>query len=113
MKQAGKGANDFELPKEFFRSGKAGDWRSNLSPEQRYAFHRAAGDLLCDLGYAKASWWCERPIQRVTVPLSLALSDPRRIKAGLGDLFRCGVEAVARRRSHLPVIPPAGHASRH
>ena len=44
-------------PRGFFRRGVTDSWRTELTTAQRYLFHRAAGDLLCELGYASEGWW--------------------------------------------------------
>lgn len=80
MKQEGTGANNFSLPKEFFRKGEAGDWRNSLNLGERYIFDETAGDLLRALGYADALWWCDHPYQRMTVPLRMMLSSRNRLK---------------------------------
>jgi hypothetical protein len=62
------GGHPFDLPRDFFRSGRVGGWRHELTPRERYLVHDAAGDLLCELGYADGSWWFERGYQRWLVP---------------------------------------------
>jgi hypothetical protein len=37
----------------FYRKGKAGGWREDLEPVERHMFHKVAGDLLIQLGYAQ------------------------------------------------------------
>ena len=69
MKGNETGGYDFNLPKGFLRKGQIGDWRNVLNPLERYVFHAVAGDLLCELGYAKEQWWRERAYQRFTLPL--------------------------------------------
>jgi hypothetical protein len=71
------GGSPFDLPREFFRNGRMGGWRHELSPIERYLFHDAAGDLLCELGYAEASWWADRGYQRLLVP-ALSAAQARR-----------------------------------
>ena len=88
MKQDGTGVHDFPLPKEFFRKGKAGDWRNSLNPGQRYLFHETAGDLLCALGYANTSWWYDHPYQRFTVPLTAALRSRSRMQTKARDVIK-------------------------
>jgi hypothetical protein len=90
MKQAGTGANQFELPEGFFRKGQAGDWRNILlDPMQRYLFDEIAGDLLRDLGYCDESWWFDRPYQRFTVPLSVMLSSRGRMQTKRLRAIKC------------------------
>ncbi len=88
MKQSGTGANNFALPANFFRNGKAGDWRRSLGPEQRYIFHQAAGDILCALGYGDPDWWFERPHQRATVPLRVMLSSRSRMRMKAAEAIK-------------------------
>jgi hypothetical protein len=57
-----------KAPEGAYRKGKAGNWREEMSPVQRYLFHRTAGDLLHDLGYAKEGWWADSILQRVALP---------------------------------------------
>jgi hypothetical protein len=109
MKRAGTGTHGFSLPTEFFRKGRAGDWRDSLTPGQRYLFDESAGDLLCALGYANPSWWYDRPHQRFTVPLSATLSSRSRmrikaasvIKRALGPWWTERIRAVRRRAREI------------
>jgi hypothetical protein len=73
----GAGVKAFGLPDGFFRRGQAGDWRRTFSARERYLFHKTAGDLLCQLGYADDSWWVEKAYQRYLVPTSVLFSAPR------------------------------------
>jgi hypothetical protein len=68
MKQRGTGTNQYTLPETFFRKGQVGDWRSALTPTQRYIFHEVAGELLRELGYETDAWWLEHRYQRFTLP---------------------------------------------
>jgi hypothetical protein len=40
-----------------FRSGKAGGWRKQFSPENKQLFKEVAGDLLIQLGYERDHGW--------------------------------------------------------
>ena len=73
------GGHPFDLRREFFRHGRAGSWREELSPRDRYWFHATAGDLLCALGYADESWWIERGYQRWLTPLLAGVGVRRRL----------------------------------
>jgi hypothetical protein len=87
--QAGDGP--FDLPREFFRNGRVGSWRAEMTPKERYLFDEAAGDLLRELGYAEKDWWIERRHQRWLVPALAAVP------------LRRGVRALARRLVSAPV----------
>ena len=50
---------------EFRRGGRVGDWRRRFSLLDSYRFHRQAGKLLAELGYAKPFWWLPRPIDKI------------------------------------------------
>jgi len=107
MKQKGKGARDFSLPKEFFRKGQSGDWRNSLNPTERYLFHEAAGDLLAELGYCEPSWWFENSYQRMTVPICLTLSSRSRLQTKAGEALKrvVGPKWTARLRSFRSLTP--------
>lgn len=47
------------FPEGFFREGKVGGWRTTWGPAERYAFDRAAGDLLVELGYEPDRRWVQ------------------------------------------------------
>lgn len=68
MKQKGVGIKS-SRPEGFFRKGKAGSWKECMDPLERYKFHRSAGDLLRELGYADDLWWAEHTYQSAVVPL--------------------------------------------
>jgi hypothetical protein len=64
-----------------YRRGKSGNWQSELSPADRYAFDRGGGALLRELGYAEEGWWAENSAQRAIEPLrSMARELARRLK---------------------------------
>lgn len=86
--QAGDGP--FDLPREFFRNGRVGSWRAEMTPKERYLFDVAAGDLLRELGYAEKGWWIEQRHQRWLVPALAAVP------------LRRGVHALARRLAPAP-----------
>lgn len=48
-----------QVPVGFYRKGKVGSWREDLTVEQRYLMNRVAGELLSDLGYAQPGWWAD------------------------------------------------------
>jgi hypothetical protein len=77
------------LPQNFYRKGKAGSWRSDIAPVQRYLFDQVAGDLLVELGYAEEGWWAETSLQKYLLPLQAAFSTRQR--------FRQTVKKSARR----------------
>lgn len=51
-----------------YRKGKAGSWRSELSPINRYICHRTAGALLRELGYSEKDWWATSALQKALLP---------------------------------------------
>jgi LPS sulfotransferase NodH len=54
--------------KGHYRKGKAGGWKLELSPIDRYICHRMAGTLLHELGYSGADWWATSAVQKVFLP---------------------------------------------
>ncbi|MBL7956932.1 MAG: sulfotransferase [Flavobacteriales bacterium] len=61
-------------------------WRVNLTTRQRYVFDRVAGDLLCDLGYARRGWWilgAMEPPAMLLYPLWLKLRRTLRALSGI------------------------------
>lgn len=46
-----------EEPEGFFGPARPGAWRDELSPGERWTFHRVAGDMLVELGYAEDGGW--------------------------------------------------------
>jgi hypothetical protein len=49
----------------FRGGGENGDWRKHFSMREAWGFHRAAGDLLIDLGYEpEPGWWARGRIRR-------------------------------------------------
>ena len=101
MKEKGKGARDFSLPKEFFRKGQSGDWMNSLKRNDRYLFHEAAGDLLVELGYCEPTWWFANSRERISIPLFLTLTSRTRLRAKAGQALRrtLGPKWTARLRS--------------
>jgi len=85
----------FELPAEFFRSGRAGTWRTELRAIDRYLFDEIAGDLLCELGYASPDWWIERRHERWMVPL-FAMAPARRLARAIARRWSDGDARVDR-----------------
>jgi Sulfotransferase family len=75
------GAGPFDLPREFFRRGEVGGWRAEMKPMERYRFEEAAGDLLCELGYARSGWWVERRLERWLLPALATASVRHRVRA--------------------------------
>jgi hypothetical protein len=75
-----KTVGNFTMPEGFFRRGDSGEWRQALTAIQKYRFHEAAGDLLCELGYATNSWWIERNFQRFLLPMRAVLRAPRQAR---------------------------------
>lgn len=62
-------AKGIQAPKGAYRKGKVGSWQEDLSAGQQYRFHRIAGDLLVDLGYAKEEdWWAASLLHKVLLP---------------------------------------------
>ncbi|HUF70201.1 MAG TPA: sulfotransferase [Longimicrobiales bacterium] len=83
----------FALPRDFFRNGRAGGWRDELSARERYAFDAAAGDLLRELGYADSSWWRQYRYQRWLLPAFAGVPVRRRLQRLLRRLSTSGPEA--------------------
>ena len=80
-----------QVAKHHYRKGKAGAWRDDFSLEDRYHFHRVAGDLLCELGYAHEDWWAETEIQKWSYP---RVADARRRWAMLREAGRWAMASV-------------------
>jgi hypothetical protein len=53
---------------DHYRQGKVGSWRKDFTPQDRYEFDRAAGELLIELGYAERGWWAENGAERQLEP---------------------------------------------
>ena len=93
-----------------FRKGKAGSWREDINPIERFLFDEIAGDLLIELGYAKDGWWVESRIQKLTLPLLAAISSGtprervvRSTKVLLGPRLSGHIKAVRSRiRNEMP-----------
>lgn len=49
-------SEEYKMPEKFYRKGKSGSWREDLSPAQMQRFDEMAGDLLRELGYAQEGW---------------------------------------------------------
>lgn len=47
------------LSQKRYHRGTAGGWQEEFSAWDRFEFDRVAGDLLCDLGYARPGWWAQ------------------------------------------------------
>lgn len=58
-----------EAPKGTFRKGKAGNWKKELRPVERYLFDKYAGALLSELGYAERGWWWQSRHEKYVLPL--------------------------------------------
>lgn len=54
--------------------GKAGGWQADFSAKDRFDFDRIAGDLLCELEYAKPGWWANSSWQKLIQPLRHGLA---------------------------------------
>ena len=78
------------LPEGFVRKGRVDGWRGDFSGRDRLAFHREAGALLTELGYAEEDWWADRPWDKVVLPTADALgqSGLRRKVRGLLRVLR-------------------------
>ena len=71
-----------------YRQGKAGGWSAQLTPRERFEFHRFAGDLLIELGYAKEDWWAGEPLAKFTEPLRYGLSEQiQRVRRACSSLL--------------------------
>lgn len=51
-----------------YQEGRVGRWQQEFSLADRYDFDRVAGDLLCELGYARPGWWKQRWWEALAVP---------------------------------------------
>lgn len=66
-------AKEVKAKADHYRKGKVGSWQYELGPIQKYLFHKIAGDLLYELGYADHSWWMDKGYQRITISLISSL----------------------------------------
>jgi hypothetical protein len=78
-------AEGIKAPEGHYRQGKVGGWHREFTGLQRYLFHKVAGDLLRELGYAQQGWWAEGPHQRALLPVA----------AQARKLYRRGAQAGA------------------
>jgi len=62
-----------KLDEGHYRDGKSGGWQTQLTRKERFEFHRYAGELLIELGYAKEDWWATEPLAKLTEPLRFGL----------------------------------------
>lgn len=46
-------------------------WRDRMNLRERYRFHRVAGPVLQELGYAQPGWWANSPVDRLSIALSM------------------------------------------
>lgn len=76
------------LPQNFYRKGKAGGWRDDITPVQRYFFNKVAGDLLVELGYAEKGWWAESSSQRWLIPLQAAFSSRKQLRSSIKSVAK-------------------------
>lgn len=103
MKAKRQGAAEgVKTNKAHYRKGQAGTWRKEMSAMERYIFHRVAGDLLCELGYAGDNWWRTHPAGQVFLPALttatlVARAAQRRILRAICELL--GPELIARIRA--------------
>ena len=72
-------AKKVQAPEGAYRKGKAGTWRREVSPMQRYLFDKIAGDLLTELGYAQGGWWAKSGSERIKLPLLAAISKRKQV----------------------------------
>ncbi len=84
------------LPQNFYRKGKAGGWRDDIPPVERFLFDRVAGDLLVELGYAEQGWWAETASQRWWLPLQAVFSSRQRMRSAIKQ----GVRRLRRPITH-------------
>ena len=71
------------FPQGFFREGRKGGWRESWGAAERFAFDRAAGDLLVELGYEPDRSWA-------------AASTSGRTRAALGRTRAAAASATVR-----------------
>jgi len=75
--------------KAFYRKGKTGSWREDLSVSQRYIFHLYGDKLLIDLEYASQNWWYNNIFQRILTPIPGRIYLLyKKIKRSSGAFFR-------------------------
>lgn len=53
-----------------YQGARMGRWQREFSLADRHDFDRVAGDLLCELGYARPGWWKQRWWEAVAVPVA-------------------------------------------
>jgi len=58
----------------FYRKGISGGWKEEFSFKDKYLFHKNAGDLLINLGYAEEGWWYRSRFQKHLFPHLLSIS---------------------------------------
>ena len=74
LRQSDRFLDTAALPEGFIRTGRSGTGSEGWSAKQRYEFHRIAGYLLFELGYAQPGWYAKHAYQRLTLPLRYKLS---------------------------------------
>lgn len=102
-------AKNVKGPEGGYRKGKAGSWREELDPMQRYVFDKIAGELLRELGYAEEGWWAESKSQRFVLPIrATILSRKPALKSAtaalLGPTLTEHIKAVRSKRKHRKKI---------
>lgn len=73
----------FKTPEAHYRKGRAGTWAEDLSAKQKYLFHRVAGDLLVELGFADHGWWIQNSLQRIFLPMICSIPSLQKVQRRL------------------------------
>ena len=63
-------------------------WRNRLSLRERYRFHRVAGHVLLELGYAQPGWWANGPFERLSIALGMPALRIKRALSAAWAAFR-------------------------
>ena len=80
-----------------YRTGKAGNWKSEFTSATRFAFHLAAGKLLCELGYGDEFWWAETQSDRTWLPRKHYWRRRREAFGFAWDWFKAGITGKFRK----------------
>ena len=63
-------------------------WKDRMDLRERYRFHRVAGPVLEELGYAQPGWWANGPLERLTIALSMPALRIKRAFSAAWSAFR-------------------------
>lgn len=76
---------DRKAPAGHYRHGKAGSWREELTPMQKYLIDFYAADTLKQYGYYEDNWWYDSQLQKFYAPL---LAHSFRVLRRIGRTWR-------------------------